>query len=285
MTAKLIDGKKLAHSTQQTLKIKVQERHRQGLRSPGLAVILVGDDPASAVYVKNKRLACRQVGILSFNHHLSVATTEAELLELIDYLNNDQNIDGILVQLPLPTHFDTQKVIERIIPNKDVDGFSAHHIGSLALRKATIRPCTPKGIMMLLDSIDTQYKGMEAVVVGASNHVGRPMALELLLAGATVTITHRFTANLRAHVERADILVVAAGKQALVKGEWIKPGATVVDVGIHRLESGTLTGDVEFESARTRAAWITPVPGGVGPMTVAALLENTFYAAEYLQMH
>ncbi len=275
MTAQILDGRTLADTLLTALRVDVRERTRAGVRSPGLAVILVGHDPASSVYVKNKRRACERVGIQARDFDLSAATSQGELLQLIDQLNADSAIDGILVQLPLPSHMDAAELIQRIDPSKDVDGFHAENVGRLVLRQPGLRPCTPKGVMHLLDHTGTQYHGSHAVVVGASNHVGRPMMLELLLAGCTVTCCHKFTANLATHVAAADILVVAAGKPGLVKGDWIKPGSIVIDVGINRAENGNLVGDVDFESAATRAGWITPVPGGVGPMTVATLMQNT----------
>lgn len=280
MTAKLIDGKALASSIKDKIREKVSRYSAQGYRPPGLAVVLVGEDPASKVYVRNKRRFCEEVGIQSFSHDLATETREEELLKLIEELNQSEQVDGILVQLPLPDHMDSNKVIESIHNSKDVDGYSAYNMGRLALRQPNLNSCTPRGVMLLLDHIGTQYKGKEAVVVGASNHVGRPMCLELLLAGATVTVTHRFTQDLHQHVSRADILVVAAGKKGLVPGEWIKDGAIVVDIGIHRLPDGRLTGDVDFESAAKKASWITPVPGGVGPMTVAVLMDNTIKTYE-----
>jgi len=279
MPAQIIDGKKIAAELRQDIKKQVQQRLDKGLQAPGLAVVLVGENPASEVYVRNKRKACEETGILSKAYDLPDTTTQADLLHLIDTLNDDPEVHGILVQLPLPTTIDTETVIERIHPDKDVDGFHPYNIGRLAQRIPTLRPCTPYGVTLLLDNIGEIYKGRNAVIVGASNHVGRPTAMELLLAGATVTSTHRFTSDLEEHVRRADILVVAVGKPGLVKGEWIKPGATVIDVGINRQENGTLVGDVDFETASERAAWITPVPGGVGPMTVAVLLKNTLQAA------
>lgn len=242
--------------------------------------MLVGANPASQVYVRSKRSACAEAGLLSKAFDLPEHTTQVQLLALIDELNADVEIDGILVQLPLPAGIDTETVIERISPDKDVDGFHPYNIGRLAVRLPLLRPCTPRGIITLLEHCGEVFKGRDAVVVGASNIVGRPMALELLLAGATVNICHRFTKDLTTHVARADIVVVAAGKPGLVQGAWIKPEATVIDVGMNRLEDGRLVGDVEFEAARERAAWITPVPGGVGPMTVATLLQNSLYAAE-----
>jgi len=280
VTARLIDGKAIAAGIRSEIKAQIEARLTRGLRAPGLAVILVGDNPASEVYVRNKRKGCEEAGVRSFAHDLPAATSQAELLALIDTLNADSAIDGILVQLPLPAHIDTETVVERIGPDKDVDGFHPYNIGRLAVRMPLLRSCTPYGVMTLLKHTGETFYGREAVVVGASNHVGRPMGLELLLAGCTVTTCHRFTNDLAAHVGQADILVVAAGKPGLVKGEWIKPGATVIDVGINRAADGSLVGDIEFASARERAAWITPVPGGVGPMTVATLLQNTLLAAE-----
>lgn len=282
MTAQLIDGKTIAARLRQQIAQRVAERRQQGLRIPGLAVILVGSDPASQVYVAHKRKDCEEVGFISQAHDLPASTRQDELLALIDRLNQDPAIDGILVQLPLPAHLDASLLLERISPDKDVDGFHPYNIGRLAQRIPLLRPCTPKGIMTLLESTGADLYGMDAVVVGASNIVGRPMALELLLAGCTVTVTHRFTKDLAGHVGRADLVVVAAGKPGLVKGEWIKEDAIVIDVGINRQEDGKLVGDVEYEPALQRASWITPVPGGVGPMTRACLLENTLHAAEHL---
>jgi methylenetetrahydrofolate dehydrogenase (NADP+)/methenyltetrahydrofolate cyclohydrolase len=282
MTAKLIDGKAIAAEVRRNIKHKIDARRESGLRIPGLAVVLVGDDPASEIYVRNKRLACEESGLLSSSYNLPDDTTEADLLALIDKLNNDISIDGILVQFPLPAHIDADKVTEQIRPDKDVDGFHPYNIGRLALRRPSLRSCTPRGIITLLEHTNEPFYGRQAVIVGASNIVGRPMLLELLLAGCTVTACHRFTEDLPGHVAQADILVVAVGKPGVVSGSWVKPGATVIDVGINRLEDGSLAGDIEFDSARERAAWITPVPGGVGPMTVATLLENTLFAAEEL---
>lgn len=280
MTARLIDGKSTAAALLTELRQRVNERVGQGKRPPGLAVILVGDDPPSQIYVRNKRKACADVGLHSFSHDLPADVTEAELLSLIDALNADPNVDGILVQLPLPGHIDTETVIERVDPRKDIDGFHPYNLGRLAIRLPLLRPATPRGVIRLLEANEIAIRGLDATVVGASNHVGRPMALELLLAGCTVTICHRFTRNLADQVRRADLVVAAVGKPALIKGEWIKPGAIVVDIGLERNEQGKLVGDVEFDVARTRAAWITPVPGGVGPMTVATVLLNTLEAAE-----
>jgi methylenetetrahydrofolate dehydrogenase (NADP+) / methenyltetrahydrofolate cyclohydrolase len=283
MPAQIIDGKAIAAELTEQIKQAVSARKEKGLRPPGLAVILVGSDPASQIYVGTKRRTCEQTGFHSVSHNLPESTSQDELLALIDQLNADAEIDGILVQTPLPGHIDTEMVIERIHHDKDVDGFHPYNIGRLAVRMPVFRSCTPYGIMVLLSTIfkdEDDFHGKEVVVVGASNHVGRPMGLELLLAGCTVTTTHRFTRDLEAHVRRADIVVVAVGKPGIVKGEWIKPGATVIDVGINRMPDGKLTGDVDFEEAAERAAWITPVPGGVGPMTVAMLLRNTMQAAE-----
>ncbi|MGO0307277.1 bifunctional methylenetetrahydrofolate dehydrogenase/methenyltetrahydrofolate cyclohydrolase FolD [Endozoicomonas acroporae] len=282
MTAKIIDGKAIALQLTDAIAKQVQKRTSQGLRAPGLAVILIGDDPASKVYVGKKRQDCERVGFKSISHDLPASTSEQYLLELIDSLNDDPAIDGILVQLPLPEHINCELVIERIRPDKDVDGFHPYNIGRLVQRIPLLRPCTPKGVMTLLESTGQPIRGKNAVIVGASNIVGRPMTMELLLAGCTTTTTHRFTEDLAAEVARADILVVGAGKPGLVKGAWVKPGAVVIDIGINRMDDGRLVGDVEFDVARERASWITPVPGGVGPMTVATLLENTLYAADHL---
>lgn len=280
MSAKIINGKAIAATIRSLVKQRIDTRRAAGKRTPGLAVVLIGADPASQVYVGSKRRACEEVGIHSMAHDLPATTSETDLLTLIDQLNADTNVDGILVQFPLPPHIDTEKVIERIDPSKDVDGFHPYNVGRLALRIPLLRSCTPRGIMTLLEHSGVPIKGADAVVVGASNHVGRPMGLELLLAGATVTTCHRFTRDSAAHIARADIVVVAVGRAGLVKGEWIKPGATVIDVGINRLEDGSLAGDVEFDRAAERAGWITPVPGGVGPMTVATLMQNTIDAME-----
>jgi methylenetetrahydrofolate dehydrogenase (NADP+)/methenyltetrahydrofolate cyclohydrolase len=277
--AQIIDGKAIAADVRREVRIESDRLAARGLRRPGLAVILVGDDPASHIYVRNKRAACEECGFVSVSHDLPHSATQTELLSLIERLNADDTIDGILVQVPLPDHIDERVVIEAIDPAKDVDGFHPYNVGRLALRNPLMRPCTPYGVIRLLERAGIPAKGQHCVVVGASNLVGRPMMLEMLLAGATVTICHRFTANLREQVGHADILVVAVGNPGIVRGEWIKPGAVVVDVGINRLPDGKLVGDVEFESARQRAAWITPVPGGVGPMTVAILMKNTLESA------
>ncbi|MGE6108959.1 bifunctional methylenetetrahydrofolate dehydrogenase/methenyltetrahydrofolate cyclohydrolase FolD [Aeromonas sobria] len=278
MSAKIIDGKQVAQTIRSQVAKEVQQRLAAGERAPGLAVILVGADPASQVYVGSKRRACEEVGFVSRSYDLSAEASQAELLALIDQLNQDGDVDGILVQLPLPAHFDTTQVLERIRPDKDVDGFHPYNVGRLAQRIPALRPCTPKGIMTLIEATGVKTHGLHAVVVGASNIVGRPMTLELLLAGCTTTTCHRFTQDLEAQVRRADLLVVAVGKPNFIPGEWVKPGALVIDVGINRLADGSLVGDVEFETARSHAAFITPVPGGVGPMTVASLMENTLIA-------
>lgn len=282
MTAKLINGKQVAANIRQQVAAGVETRRQNGLRAPGLAVVLVGGDPASHVYVGNKRKACDEAGILSLSYDLPADTTQEALEALVDELNENPAVDGILVQLPLPSHLDADPILVKIRPDKDVDGFHPFNIGRLVQRRPGLRPCTPAGIITLLDSVGTPYKGQHAVIVGASNIVGRPMAMELLMKGATTTVTHRFTDNLARFVSDADIVIAAVGKPGLVKGEWIKPGATVIDVGINRMTDGKLRGDVEFEAAAERAAYITPVPGGVGPMTIATLLQNTLYAANEL---
>ena len=280
MTASLIDGKNIAKQLRDSVKEKVNIRISKGQRAPGLAVILVGCDAASQVYVGSKRKACEEVGFISHSYDLPPTTSQDDLYLLIDELNNDDTIDGILVQLPLPDTLDANLIIEHIHPEKDVDGFHPFNVGKLVLRQPGLRPCTPKGIMELIESTDISPYGLEALVVGASNIVGRPMTLELLLAGCTVTTTHRFTKDLEGKVRNADLIVVAVGKPGFIPGEWIKEGAIVIDVGINRLESGKLVGDVDFDIAKNKAAFITPVPGGVGPMTVASLIENTLIACE-----
>lgn len=282
MPATLIDGKTIAAELKAEIRRSVSTLTSAGHRPPGLAVILVGADPASEVYVNSKRKSCEEIGFKSLSYDLPDTTSQRELLALIDELNDDPTIDGILVQSPLPDQIDEQKIVERIRPTKDVDGFHPYNVGRLALRMPHLESCTPRGIMTLLKSTGENIRGKHAVVVGASNHVGRPMALELLLAGCTTTITHRFTDDLSYHVKQADIVVVAVGIPGLVKGEWIKPGAIVIDVGINRQADGKLIGDVEFDVAAQRASFITPVPGGVGPMTVATLMENTYIAATAL---
>ncbi|QUM80006.1 bifunctional methylenetetrahydrofolate dehydrogenase/methenyltetrahydrofolate cyclohydrolase FolD [Moritella sp. 5] len=275
MTAQIINGKNISQQVRQKVAEEVATRTAQGLRAPGLAVILVGADPASQVYVGSKRRACEEVGFVSKSYDLERDSSQEALLALIDELNADTTIDGILVQLPLPAHIDTTLVLEHIRPDKDVDGFHPYNVGRLSQRIPALRPCTPKGIITLLESTGVDLHGLDAVVVGASNIVGRPMTLELLLAGCTTTTCHRFTKNLEEHVRRADLIVVAVGRPNFIPGEWIKKGAMVVDVGINRLENGKLVGDVGFEVAKENASFITPVPGGVGPMTVASLIENT----------
>ncbi|WP_046167971.1 bifunctional methylenetetrahydrofolate dehydrogenase/methenyltetrahydrofolate cyclohydrolase FolD [Chromobacterium vaccinii] len=279
MSAQLIDGKAVAEKLLEKVRAGVEERLGQGKRAPALAVILVGDNPASAVYVGSKKKACEKAGIRSVAYDLPTSTSQKELLEIIDGLNADAGVDGILVQLPLPAQIDPQAVIERIDPKKDVDGFHPYNVGRLAIKMPLLRPCTPRGVMTLLEEYGIDPKGKKAVIVGASNIVGRPQALEMLLARATVTVCHSATQNLAEEVAGADILVAGVGIPNFVKGEWIKPGAVVIDVGINRLDTGKLCGDVEFDVARERAGFITPVPGGVGPMTVATLLQNTLDSA------
>ena len=279
MTAQIISGTQLSNQIKSNVAQQISHYVERGKRAPGLAVILVGADPASQVYVASKRKSCTEIGITSKSYDLPETTTEQALLELIEELNQDNTVDGILVQLPLPKHIDSTKVIEKISPEKDVDGFHPYNVGRLCQRIPTLRACTPYGVMKLLETTGISFYGKHAVIVGASNIVGRPMALELLLAGCTVTVTHRFTEDLANHIRQADILVVAVGKPKFIRGEWIKDGAVVVDVGINRID-GKLVGDVEFEIAAERAAYITPVPGGVGPMTVAMLMQNTLSAYE-----
>lgn len=280
MSAQIIDGKQIAAELRKTLKTRIDKRLKSGLRKPGLAVILVGSDPASEVYVRNKRKGCEEVGIESIAYDLDSDTSQEKLLSIIDELNENDAVDGILVQFPVPAHIDTETVIERIRPDKDVDGFHPYNVGRLATRMPVLRSCTPRGVMTLLESTGQEIKGQDALIVGASNHVGRPMALELLLAGCTITVCHRFTKDLETKVGQADILIVAVGKPGIVKGDWVKPGAMVIDVGINRTDDGKLVGDVDFDAAKEKSGWITPVPGGVGPMTVATLLQNTTDAAE-----
>lgn len=280
MKANLIDGRKIADQFTQSLRKNIHTRIEQGKQVPGLAVILTGEDPASQIYVQNKRKTCEKVGIRSVLHHLPAHTDQATLLDLITTLNADPTIHGILVQLPLPDAIDPNLVLKAIDPQKDVDGFHPSNMGTLAQRKPALRPCTPWGIIKMLEHIGYDPCGQHGVVVGASNIVGRPMALELLLVGTTVTICHRFTRDLKHHVTQADLLVCAVGKPHFIPGDWIKPGAVVIDVGMNRDPAGHLVGDIDFVHASQRASWITPVPGGVGPMTVAMLLNNTFQAAQ-----
>lgn len=281
MTAQILDGKSTAAHMRNKLRLEIDTQVAQGHRAPGLAVVLVGTNKSSQSYVRNKRQACVDVGIKSFAYDLPEQTTQEELLLLIDQLNHDENVDGILVQLPLPAHIDNNAILEKILPHKDVDGFHPYNLGRLAQRRPAIRPCTPYGIMLLLEHYQLPIKKLDAVVVGASNIVGRPMSLELLLAGCTVTTCHRFTRDLSIHVKNAEILVAAVGKIDVINSEWIKPGAIVIDVGFNHREDGSITGDIDFASAVERAAWITPVPGGVGPMTVATLMLNTWAAYQF----
>jgi len=280
MTAKILDGNALAKSLRQELRQRVNERIAKNLRVPGLAVILVGSDPASEIYVRGKRRDCEEIGYHSNFQHLSSNITQDDLEAHVAALNEDPRIDGILVQSPLPDHIDEGRIIEVIDPGKDVDGFHPFNVGRLVVRRPTIRSCTPKGIMILLEYTGVNLRGLDATVIGASNHVGRPMGLELLLAGCTVTTAHKFTRDTASRVRSADLVVSAVGKPGLVPGDWIKPGAIVIDVGITRGEDGKLRGDVDFDAAAERAAWITPVPGGVGPMTRVAMLQNTLAVAE-----
>lgn len=280
MSAQIIDGKAIATEVRESIKKQVAKRVAAGKRPPGLAVIQVGEDPASKVYVGSKRRGCAECGILSLAHDLPAETSQETLLALLDELNADPTVDGILVQLPLPAHIEEEAVIERILPDKDVDGFHPYNIGRLTIQMPTLHPCTPRGVMTLLEHTGVELAGLDAVVVGASNIVGRPMALELLMARCTVTICHSRTKDLREKVHNADLVVVGVGRAEMVKGDWLKEGAIVIDVGMNRLENGKLVGDVEFATACEKASWITPVPGGVGLMTVATLLQNTLVAAE-----
>ncbi|HAO38647.1 MAG TPA: bifunctional methylenetetrahydrofolate dehydrogenase/methenyltetrahydrofolate cyclohydrolase FolD [Gammaproteobacteria bacterium] len=270
----IIDGKEIAKKLRSSIAKQVTKLDRK----PGLAVILVGDDPASAVYVRNKDNACKEVGFYSEKINKPLDITQAALLAEVERLNKDDKIDGILVQLPLPSHLDANQVIEAINPNKDVDGFHSENVGKLMQNKPHLRPCTPKGVMTMLATIGVDLTSKNCVVVGASNIVGRPMAMELLNARATVTICNSKTQDLSSKIKQADVVVVAVGKSKMIKGDWIKDGAIVIDVGINRLDDGSLSGDVDFDTAQDKASWITPVPGGVGPMTIATLLENTLTA-------
>lgn len=277
MTAQIIDGKKIAGELLQKLKEEISQRKIDGIRAPCLAVLLIGDNPASEVYVRNKKIACEKIGIKSISVDLKSDVSEEEVLTIVKKLNDDNTVDGILVQSPLPAHVDEKLVIEAISPNKDVDGFHPLNIGLLAIKRAKLRSCTPYGVIKMLKTLNVDLIGMNATVVGASNNVGRPMALELLLENCTVTMCNSKTKNLESKVNQADLLVVAAGIKNLVKGEWIKQDAIVIDIGINRVD-GKLVGDVEFNIAKEKASFITPVPGGVGPMTVATLMENTLLA-------
>ncbi len=280
MTAQIIDGKAIARDLLNNIKSKIDSRIAASKRAPCLAVVLVGADTASAIYVRNKRKACEKIGIRSISHNLPASTSEADLFALIDSLNGDPSVDGILVQSPLPPQIRDEAIIERISVHKDVDGFHPYNIGRLTVRQPTLRSCTPFGVIKMLQTCNIDLMGLDAVIVGVSNHVGRPMALELLLAGCTITSCHRHTKDLAGKVKSADLVVVAAGKAGLVQGDWIKKGAIVVDIGINRLSDGTICGDVDFNAAKQHASYITPVPGGVGPMTVATLMENTLLALE-----
>lgn len=281
----IIDGLAIAKALQQKIADQVKERLAQGLRAPGLAVVIVGENPASKIYVGKKRKMCQALNMISQDYNLSESISENELLKLIDTLNNDKTIDGILVQLPLPKHIDSTKVLENIRPDKDVDGFHPYNVGRLSIGQPVLRPCTPKGIVTLLQSTNVDLRGKNAVIIGASNIVGKPMAMELINARSTVTVCRSTTRDLPSVVKEANIIVVATGVPQMVKGDWIKPGAIVIDVGINKLPDGKLVGDVDFEQVKNVAGWITPVPGGVGPMTVATLMENTFYAATKLHSY
>ncbi len=279
MSARILDGKAIAADIRAGIKQQVNALVAAGGRQPGLAVVLVGDNPASRVYVRNKSAACAEVGFHSEMHLLEADVPQADLLALIDTLNAREAIDGILVQLPLPGHIDEEQVIERILPTKDVDGFHPYNVGRLALRMPLLRPCTPKGVMTLLERTGRRLEGLDAIIIGQSNIVGRPMALELLAARCTITVCHSRTRDLPGKISAADLVVAAVGRPNFVQGDWVKAGAIVIDVGINRTEAGTLVGDVDFAAVTEQASWITPVPGGVGPMTIASLLENTLQAA------
>jgi len=280
MSARIIDGRRIAEEFRREVRAGTDALERSGRRRPGLAVVMVGDNAASAVYVRNKRRACEETGIASVAHDLPASTSEAELLALIDRLNADPAIDGILVQLPLPPHVASVAVLERIDPAKDVDGFHPYNVGRLVQRMPIQRPCTPYGIMLMLEREGLEVRGKNAVIVGQSNIVGRPMALELLMKAATITVCHSQTRDLERQVGEAEILVAAVGKPEFVPGAWIRPDSVVIDVGINRLPDGKLVGDVQYDEAAKRAGWITPVPGGVGPMTIAALMKNTLESAQ-----
>lgn len=283
MTPQILDGRACAEKVKIRVKEAIFARKKKGLLAPSLSVILVGDDPASATYVRQKELACRAVGIRSMVHRMDNAVPATELAKKIDQCNADSNVHGILLQLPLPVHMNTSYLLERIHPDKDVDGFHPYNLGRLIQRRPALRPCTPAGIVTLLRETHENLTGKHAVVIGASNIVGRPMALELLLAKCTTTVCHRFTQNLSKHVNAADLLIVAIGKPGIIQSKWIKSGAIVIDVGFSRLNKNKIVGDIDFDTAKEKAAWITPVPGGVGPMTVATLLENTLKAANNLK--
>lgn len=278
MNAKVMDGKYISEEIKKEIAKKVHKCINTGNRAPGLAMILIGKNPISSIYVNNKKKACKQVGFISFLYTLSETTTENEIFQLINSLNQDNRVDGILIQLPLPHKLNNIKLLEKITPNKDVDGFHPYNIGRLCQRSPMLRPCTSKGIITLLKKYEINILILNTVVIGASNIVGRPMTMELLLAGCTVSVTHRFTKNLKMYVKNADLLIVAVGKANFIPGSWIKKGAVVIDVGINRLDNGNIVGDVHFSSAVKKASYITPVPGGVGPMTVATLIQNTLHA-------
>lgn len=278
MNAKIIDGKYIANKIKKEIIKEVHKNINTGKRVPGLAMLLIGNDPASKIYVMHKKKACVEVGFKSFLYNFPITITEKELLKVIDTLNNDKQIDGILIQLPLPNKLNDIKILEHIIPDKDVDGFHPYNIGRLCQRSPVLRPCTSKGIMTLLKRYNINVFVLNTVIVGASNIVGRPMMMELLLAGCTVSITHRFTQNLKMYIKNADLLIVAIGRANFIPGSWIKQGAIVIDVGINRLQNGNIVGDVHFPTAFEKASYITPVPGGVGPMTVVTLIQNTLQA-------
>jgi methylenetetrahydrofolate dehydrogenase (NADP+)/methenyltetrahydrofolate cyclohydrolase len=278
-TAQILDGLAASGAIIEQVRVAIEEHVDAGGRRPGLAVVLVGRDPASSIYVRAKRRDCERAGIIARDIDLPADTPADELLKLIESLNSDPEIDGILVQLPLPRHIEETRITNSINADKDVDGFHAFNVGKLALRQPGLRPCTPRGVMALLSFHGVQVRSRHVVIVGASNIVGRPMSLECLHTGATVTVTHRFTQNLEHHVRSADVLISAVGKRGIIDSSWIKPGTVVVDVGINRLESGKITGDIDFATAASRASWISPVPGGVGPMTRAMLMLNTAESA------
>ena len=282
MTAKIIDGKAIASDLLEKIKEEVIARKNEGYSAPTLAVILIGENPASKIYVGRKIMACEKTGIRSISHNLKDDISEEELLSIINKCNQDKNIDGILVQSPLPEHISEEKIIEAINPKKDVDGFTPHNIGLLAIKTPILRSCTPYGVIKMLNTLNINLEGLDAVIIGQSNHVGRPMLLELLLAKCTVTICHSKTKNVQQKISQADIVVSAVGVPNFVKGEWIKDGAIIIDIGITRLDNNKIVGDVEFDIAKEKAAFITPVPGGVGPMTVATLMENTLIAQKLL---
>lgn len=281
MNAKIIDGKIIAQKILFNIRNKIKYRVKMGGGIPGLAVILLGNNYASKIYVKNKCVTCKKVGINSYSYNLSHNTSQLKLIKLIKNLNKDNKIDGILVQLPLPIKINYLTVLENISPKKDVDGFHPYNVGRLCIRKPIFRPCTPKGIINLLKYYEINIVGMHAVIIGVSNIVGRPLMMELLLAGCTITATHRFTKNLSNYIKKADLLISAVGKPQFIPGSWIKKGAVVIDVGINRMPNNKIVGDIIFKTAMKRASYITPVPGGVGPMTIASLMENTLKASEY----